>query len=321
MSSTEEGEFALIRRYFQDIGGSRFPVALSVGDDCAVLKPPAEQSLCFSIDTLVEGVHFPIGYPAQHVATRALGSALSDLAAMGASPAFFSLALTIPKVNHDWLASFSASLDEMARRFGVCLVGGDTTKGPLTVSVQVHGWLPHHSALCRKGACSGDSLYVSGTLGDAGAGLSLVLSEQRVLNERDRFLLQRFHQPEPRLDLGFALRGLASSCIDVSDGLLADARHLCACSGVGLEIDAEALPLSAALQQDFEADALSLAMTAGDDYELLFTVPAGKLDALRALEAQYAITCIGRVVEGGAVVVSQEGQPLKIERKGYDHFV
>ena len=322
-------EFDLIKRYFYALGPNDQSVLVGPGDDCAVVLPPPNSMLCCSIDTLVEGVHVPHGVDGAHVATRALGSALSDLAAMGAAPSHFTLALTLPSIDGDWLNRFSSALAKMDRAYGVSLVGGDTTRGPLTVSIQVHGWLPLDKGLMRSGAEVGDLLVVSGTLGDAGAGLEIVLSEHSEIAESvDMDLLRdRFFCPRPRLDLGLSLRDSASSCIDISDGLVSDARHLANSSNVCLSLNACLLPMSDALVRVFPSQALEFALGAGDDYELLFTINPVRFELL-AETVDTPLTVIGSVTreqvgdasKDDAGVVEVEGIDMTLVKTGYVHF-
>lgn len=328
------GEFALIKRYFENIGSqakgsnSKGPhskcsaghsdISLGVGDDCALINPPAAKQLCLSIDTLVEGIHFPPKFAPEHIAQRALGTALSDLAAMGACASHFSLALTLPSVNEQWLSDFSRGLAAMSERCGVSLVGGDTTKGPLTISIQVHGWVAEGAALCRSGAKVGDLVFVSGELGSAAGGLALSLAGQCPVDAEA--LLARFEQPWPRLALGEQLVGLASSCIDVSDGLLADAGHIAMRSGVALALDLDVLPIHPALVQLFKESVFDKALSGGDDYELLFTLPPERLACLEALDLSTRVTQIGTVKAGSGVSVTKNGQPWQADYQGYQHF-
>jgi thiamine-monophosphate kinase len=297
-------EFFLIEKYFK-------PLSAQIGDDCALLSLTEGEQLAISVDTMVEGVHFPVAAPSRELAYRCVATALSDLAAMGAAARGITLALTLPQPDEDWLSDFSQGLAQVLADFDVVLLGGDTTRGPLTLTVQVLGEVPAGQALRRSGAAVGDGVYVSGTVGDAAAGLQ-VLQGKWVgdLSESDG-LVARFYRPQPRLALGQLLRGVASSAIDISDGLLADAGHLCTQSSVGIKIDAPCVPLSAALAAlpDREAG-LQLGLGGGDDYELLFTVPPGLEDRIPA-----GCTRIGEVIEGAGVsCIEASGDG------GYRHF-
>ena len=314
-------EFDLIDRYFRNSGAVRSDVRLGVGDDAALLECPAGMTLVAAVDTLVDGVHFPHGCRPESVGHRALAVNLSDLAAMGARPAWALLALTLPSAEAPWLEGFSAALGALALRHGVALVGGDTTQGPLAVSVTLLGWVPAGGALRRSGAAPGDALFVSGTPGDAAAGLAL--EQGRLAAEAAReSLRERFLFPEPRVALGERLRGHASACIDVSDGLLADALKLARASGCGVELEAARLPLSAPLRALGTARARDFALTGGDDYELCFTVPVERLAQLQAElpSEHWGYTRIGTVcVESGAHVRDERGVKT-VAAPGYDHF-
>lgn len=268
-------EFNLITRYFSYHAADR-RCDLSIGDDAAVFTVPDGQSLVFSIDTLVEGRHFPSGFAARYVAQRALGAAISDLAAMGAKPSHFTLALTVPEYQDAWISDFSKGLFSVADAYDIALVGGDTTKGPLTVTVQVHGLVPQNGFITRANAASGDGVYVSGPLGDAVAGLQLALAESNGQGVADsvNYLYKRFVSPRPRIDLGMRLRGKATAMLDVSDGLLADLEQLMQASGVCCQINLDSLPISEELLAYRDKEfAVKSALTGGDDYELLATIP------------------------------------------------
>ena len=317
------GEFELIERYFAAVGGRRADVALGVGDDAALLEVPDGQQLVACTDTLVAGHHFPEGFDAADIGWRALAVNLSDLAAMGAEPAWATLALTLPEANEDWLEGFVAGLAALALVHGVALVGGDTTRGPLTVSLQALGFVPRGAALRRSGASPGDLLYVTGWPGDAAAGLAL-LQGRLAGSGADRAALElKFRRPEPRIGFGIRLRRIASACIDVSDGLAADLDRLAAASGVGATVRAAELPLSRALfGLAGEARAREFALGGGDDYELLFTVPPAARAALgraSAAPGAPACHCIGEIVPGRGVRVVGESGDLPLPR-GWDHF-
>lgn len=321
-------EFSLIEKYFSCFGKGE-GVALGIGDDAALLELPAGEQLVASVDTLVSGVHFPADAAPADIARRALRVNLSDLAAMGATPRWFTLALTIPGVKEDWLSAFSAALAEEAAEFGCALVGGDTTAGLLTLSLNVLGSVPQGKALQRSGAQPGDHIYVTGCLGDAAAALNFIKGFSLKPYKDGDYLLQRFYQPTPRLVEGQKLRGIASAALDVSDGLLADLGHIVRQSGVGAEIHSDRLPLSAALQtlsdqkEVGQQQVLRWALTGGDDYELCFTVPEKKLDVLEAMIAlgELDATAIGRIIDGDAVAcLDDEGKPLLFDSDGYQHF-
>ena len=316
-------EFELIERYFAKIGPRRDDVGLGVGDDAALLTVPPGHELVACTDTLVDGRHFPHGTRADDVGWRALAVNLSDIAAMGATPSWATLALTLPAVDEEWLEGFAAGLALIANLHRVALVGGDTTRGPLTITVQLLGVVPAGTALRRSGARPGDLVYVTGWPGDAAAGLALLEGRLAGQGANRGALEGKFRRPEPRVAFGSRLRGVASACIDVSDGLAQDLGRLAAASGVGATIRAAELPLSRALYAlSGEARARDFALGGGDDYELLFTVPPGARQALVAVTSAAgapACHCIGEIVAGRGVRVLGEGGELPVPR-GWNHF-
>ncbi|RLK51365.1 thiamine-phosphate kinase [Alkalispirillum mobile] len=318
-------EFGLIRTYFSadtDAEG----VVLGVGDDAALLQPTPGHLLVTCVDTLVAGVHFPEDAPPEAIGHKALAVNLSDLAAMGARPRWFQLALTLPEVNEAWLADFSHGLRRLAAEHRVALVGGDTTRGPLTLTVQAMGEVAPDKALRRTGARAGDLLYATGTLGDAALGLDLW---QRGVRGHEPaapadFLIGRLHRPTARVSAGLAAAGLARAAIDISDGLLADLGHLLETGeGLGAELQAECLPLSAAYRVHCN-DPLpgAAALTGGDDYELLFVVAQEQEAAfLNALQDDPAgCTRIGRITPDSEITLRRDGQTEVLTRQGYMHF-
>jgi len=314
------GEFELIGRHFTGRGARREDVLTAVGDDGAVVAPLPGAALVLALDTLVDGVHFPVGFDARFVGHRALAVNLSDLAAMGAEPAWALLGLTIPSPDEHWLAGFCAGFEALARRHGVALVGGDTTRGPLTVTVTLAGAVPEGGALRREGARPGDDLWVSGTPGDAAAGLQILQGRLYAQGRAREALLARFQSPQARVALGVALRGIATACIDLSDGLLGDLAKLCAAGGVGAELASRELPLSAGLcSVAAPADRIRFALAGGDDYELLFTADPSHRAKLTALDAGVVLRRIGMVTEGDGVLVDG-APPGRDAGHGFDHF-
>jgi thiamine-monophosphate kinase len=314
------GEFELIERFFNGRGARREDVLAGVGDDGALVAPPAGAALVLALDTLVDGVHFPAGFDARFVGHRALAVNLSDLAAMGAEPAWALLGITLPRADEHWLAGFSSGFDTLARRHGVALVGGDTTRGPLTVSVSLAGAVPAGGVLRRDGARAGDDLWVSGTPGDAAAGLAILQGRLNAQGRAREALLARFQLPQARVALGIALRGVARACIDLSDGLLADLGKLCAASGVGAEVASRELPLSAGLcSVALPGERLRYALGGGDDYELLFAADPAERPRLAALDAGVVLRRIGTLTEGGGVLVDG-APPGRDAGHGFDHF-
>ena len=321
-------EFSLIERIRSLTEQSRDDVRFGIGDDAAVLAVPAGQELAVAIDTLVEGVHFPRGTSAVDIGWKALAVNLSDLAAMGATPAWALLALTLPEPDQALVEGLAEGFAQLAKPHRLALVGGDTTRGPLSISVAVHGFVAPGKALMRSGAKVGDAVLVTGTLGDAAAGLHALahpfaVEEQRS-DARD-LLVARLNRPTPQLAAGSALRDLAHACIDVSDGLIADLGHICTASGVGAEVDASLLPLSPSLIAIYDdASAQQFALTGGDDYELCFTVPMNRLADVQSDLSRLGcgVTRIGRIVEGqGVSVRGVDGQWLETEQAGWNHFV
>jgi thiamine-monophosphate kinase len=334
--SSDLGEFGLIRRYFQEHEAQRTTdlgdhggVVLGIGDDGAVLRLPEGTDLVAAVDTLVAGRHFPSVTSARSIGYRALAVNLSDLAAMGAKPAWATLALTMPAAEAHWLQEFSAGLFDIAQQHGVLLVGGDTTRGPLTVSVQILGSVPKGAALRRDGANAGDVLAVSGTLGDSGAGLAFASAAPGAVDRGGARasavdeLIRRFDYPSPRVQLGIAARHLASAAMDISDGLVGDLPKLAAASGVHAHVYLERLPLSVALRAVASASqAREYALAAGDDYELLLAVSPANYPKLEAAARQLNLTLsiIGELSSGSGVSWSADGARYTPASSGFDHF-
>lgn len=320
-------EFDIIQRFFAGKGPQRGDVACGIGDDAAVLRVQEGQELVVSLDTLVAGVHFPANTPPAAIGYKALAVNLSDLAAMGAEPAWFTLGLTLPECDAPWLEQFSAGLFEIAACHRIQLVGGDTTRGPLTVTVQVHGFAPRGAALYRGGAREGDDVYVTGVLGDAALALLAVNGGFRATGSQGGYLRARLERPVPRVAAGLALREVAHGMVDVSDGLLADLGHVIAASGVGARIALAQLPFSAAMMAARavlgERHCLELALSGGDDYELCFTAAPARRDEIAriAREVDCPLTRIGVTEPGGRLVCEwEDGQVYRPARKGYEHF-
>jgi thiamine-monophosphate kinase len=320
-------EFRLIERIRELTAQPRDDVRIGIGDDAAVLAVPHGQDLVVAIDTLVDGVHFPHGTAPVDIGWKALAVNLSDLAAMGATPAWALLALTLPDADSIFVDGFAEGFSRLAQPHRLALVGGDTTRGPLSISVAVHGFVPPDQALTRAGARVGDLVLVTGTLGDAAAGLHALQNPLRDDDHRASlrdFLIARLNRPTPRLAAGAALRGQAHACIDISDGLLAELGHICTASGVGVEIESALLPRSSALLDLYdENSALHFALSGGDDYELCFTVPAQRLAEVQSDLSRLGcgVTRIGRVVEGDSVRVrGADNAWLATDHRGWEHF-
>lgn len=313
-------EFELIERIRRRAAG-RGDVVLGIGDDAALLRPAPGMLLAVATDTLNIDVHFPGETAAADIGWKALAVNLSDLAAMGAQPAWATLSLSLPHADVAWVDAFLDGFLELASRHGLALVGGDTTRGPLSVCVTVHGFVAPDAALRRDGARAGDDVWVTGSLGDAAA----ALVQWRAGGAADAPLRARLDRPVPRIDAGLALAaGIASAAIDVSDGVLADLDHVCEASGVGAQVDLAALPASAALASRFDAEARrAVQATGGDDYELCFTAPPAQRDAIAALAGPCAtpVTRVGRIVAGERVrALLPDGSEWMAPRAGHVHF-
>lgn len=317
-------EFELIEHYFGQLGSRRDDVLLGVGDDAALLQPVAGEVLALCVDTLVSGVHFPQDAPAESVGHKALAVNLSDLAAMGARPAWTTLSLTVPAADEDWISAFAKGFGDLARYHGMALVGGDLTRGPLIVSVQAAGFVPRGKALTRRGARPGDAICVSGTLGDAALGLDLWKHGRADLDEETRWLAERLHRPTPRVSLGIALRDCATAAVDISDGLAQDLGHVLRASRVGAQLDVDRLPLSTAVTHySVGEDRIREALGGGDDYELCFTVPRSCLHRLDGIASKVGvqITRVGTIQPGTELeLVHADLSPARLDSPGYIHF-
>jgi thiamine-monophosphate kinase len=314
-------EFDVIARHFTRPAAN---AVLGVGDDCALVGISRGMELAVSVDTMVSGTHFFPDVDPENLGHKALAVNLSDMAAMGAMPHWAMLALTLPKVDHDWLAAFSKGFFDLALEFEVSLIGGDTTRGPLTLTVTIMGEVPIGAALRRGGAKAGNDIWVSGYIGDA----ALAVAHRHgklVLEEGDYHdAVMRLYEPTPRVALGQALRGLATAAIDVSDGLLADLGHICSLSKVGAVVELASIPLSAIGARHVASDAGRNAIVAGgDDYELCFTAHPNSRESIQDLTKvlDVPLTRIGQVKRGkGVSLVGTDGKPVKIDGRGYDHF-
>jgi len=313
-------EFEVINRYFSHGFPQRRDVVLGIGDDAALCTVPTGMQLVIAIDTLVEGVHFPALTAPQDLGYKALAVNLSDMAAMGATPAWMTLALTSPSVDDTWLSGFRQGLLELAQATQVSLIGGDTTRGPVKViTLQIAGFVPPQQALRRQGAQVGDGIYVTGCLGDAGLGLASVQGLLELPPMARHEVESRLQRPTPRLLEGQALRGIANSAIDISDGLAADLSHILNASGVGASLYLENLPLSRVLQQHLSREeAWQLALSAGDDYELCVTVPPHQEKNL----SDNLYTRIG-IIEAnlGLRCLFGDGREFIPRQLGYQHWV
>lgn len=325
MTGKSLSEFEIIRRYFTRRARR---AVLGVGDDAALVRAPRGREIALTTDMLVGGRHFFADADPERLGHKALAVNLSDLAAMGAAPRWATLALALPRVDARWLAAFSRGFLRLARRHGVELIGGDTTRGPLAVCVQIAGEVPAGRALRRDGARMGDDIWVSGTLGDAALALA-ALKRKIALSGRERALLERrLHAPAPRVALGMALRGVARSAIDVSDGLVADLGHVCERSGLAAVIEAARIPLSPVVKSKIKQPvAMNAVLSGGDDYELVFTAGRTRRRAIARLSRRLRLrlTRIGRIIRrrrGGSLVtvLGDDGGPVRLPRAGFDHF-
>lgn len=319
---TASGEFDLIARIKARVAaamGTREDVVLGIGDDAALLQLPGGRHLVVATDTLNEAVHFPVETAPADIGWKALAVNLSDLAAMGATPAWCTLSLSLHEAQPAWVDAFLDGFLALASQHGIALVGGDTTRGPLSICVTAHGHVAAGGALRRSGAQGGDDLWVTGTLGDAAA----ALSQWRAGGAAEPALRARLDRPAPRVEVGQALTNIARACIDVSDGLLADVGHLCDASGVGARVDVDALPASPTLQAMFTAETRRVLQTSGgDDYELCFAAAPSQRDAVNALGAATGVpmTRIGAIVAGDGVESRVAGVHWQPPRRGFDHF-
>lgn len=312
-------EFGLIEYLKQRNRVVRDEVLQGIGDDCARVLVPEGFELAITTDTLIEGVHFPLGTSPHAVGFKALAVNVSDLAAMGAQPAWVTLALSIPSADRDWVQRFAEGFFTLAETLNIQLIGGDTTQGPLSITIQAHGFIPKGQALTRSGAQPGDYICVTGTLGEAGLELLKLGGAPQAQTP-----VNRLNYPEPRVGAGMALRGIASAAIDISDGLIADLGHILDASGVGGRLTLEDIPLSKSMREDQDpARMLELALTAGDDYELCFTIPESQIEAVNALQYQLnlPIKHIGNIQsQPGLRIYRQNGEPLEISSGGFSHF-
>lgn len=331
------GEFDLIERFFKTAANSLRTnadqaITLGIGDDCALIKPRADEEVSITSDMLVEGRHFFAGANPELLGRKALAVNLSDLAAMGARPIGFTLAIALPTVDSTWLEAFSKGLFAMAEEHSCPLIGGDTTAGPLTISITAFGALPKGEAIRRSGAKPGDDIWVSGTVGDARLALA-ALRHEITLSAEDLHQIERqMHNPTPRIELGMQLRNIASSALDVSDGLLGDLRHILKQSQVDAEIQLDKLPKSDTLQKQDVQIQKQFSACGGDDYEICFTAPASQRDKIEAISKSIGLplTIIGKIApkndlevkvylldESGALLSDTEAAPFL---KSFDHF-
>lgn len=318
------GEFDLIQRYFADQIQSANGVELGIGDDCALLNVPPGECLAVSTDTLVSGVHFFPDVEPFSLGYKSLAVNLSDLAAMGATPRWVSLALTLPEANETWLADFAKGFFTVADKHGVSLIGGDTTKGPLSITISVKGTVPPSLAIRRSGAKPGDFIYVSGTLGEAALAVQQRLHQLPLEQSSIQQFRKKLEFPTPRCELGMALRGIATSGLDLSDGLSGDLKHILKASKVSASVELTNLPISAELKQQVtQSQALQLALGGGDDYELCFTANAADHEKVMqiAQDLNIPVTQIGVIQQGEPQIHwLQQGKTVSLAIEGWEHF-
>lgn len=315
-------EFSLIDVYFKQAAIQRDDVIFGIGDDAACVEVPANHQLVISTDTLVAEVHFLSSWDPFDIACKAVMMNVSDIAAMGAQPCWLSLALTLPSADSDWLARFSQGLHASLKRFNIMLIGGDTTRGPLSMTLTIHGLVAAGKAIRRSGAKPGDIIMVSGELGAAALAVSWLHQEN--IDEKERALvMKKLQHPCPRIDLVPVLSQFASAAIDISDGLSADLNHLCTESGVRAVLDLDEIPLHPLVKKHLKAKAVDFALSGGDDYELCFTVPAERLGAMKQALESSGLCCypIGRIEAGsGLYAIAQDSRRVKLTPTGYSHF-
>lgn len=316
-------EFELIKHFFTKQLVKRKDVILGIGDDCAVISPIVNQNIVITTDTLVAGVHFPFDTSPKAIGHKAVAVNLSDLAAMGAEPSWLSLAVTLPDVDENWVAEFCQGVFELCEFYNVQLIGGDTTQGPLSITITAHGLTPIEGYLSRSGAKAGDWLYVTGELGDAALALQQITGKVSIDDKSFETIKDKLDYPKPRVLAGQAIRQYASSAIDLSDGLIADLGHICQASNVGANVVLDDLPLSTIMRDSLLTDdAINLALSGGDDYELLFTVSEdNKVGMETALShASTKVTCIGQVNASKTISTTLNNKPVPINTTGFEHF-
>lgn len=317
-------EFELIKKYFQNLTDDDSSVQCGIGDDAAIIQIPPDMEVVLSIDTLLEETHFPKDTAPSDISYKALAVNLSDMAAMGALPKWVLLSISLPESNDTWLEQFSAGFLELAKQHSISLIGGDMSRGPLSITVQIQGLVPTGKALRRDGAQQDDLIYVSGALGDAGVGLDIIQQNLEIADEHEIFFLNSLNRPEISIEAGFHLHDIASSAIDISDGLISDLGHILEASHVGAELKMESIPLSEAMQKCInKQDAWNYALTSGDDYKLCFTASAGNhdriIDAFKGINIP--VNCIGKITDGGKLIcLDSDGTDFDSSSSGYHHF-
>jgi len=316
-------EFELIRRYFTEQVVKRKDVHLGIGDDCAIVTPGERQQIAVTTDTLVAGVHFPLDTSARAIGHKSVAVNLSDLAAMGAEPSWISLAITLPEIDINWVDEFCAGVFELCEFYNVQLIGGDTTQGPLSITITAQGLIPLNKHISRSGAKAGDWLYVTGEIGGAALALQHIQGKVKVASQYHSEIQKRLDFPKARVLAGQALREYATAAIDLSDGLLADLGHICSASGVGANIVLDNLPISSAVKETLTSEnAYDIALQGGDDYELLFSVAEDNRVGMETALANTGnkISCIGQLNGSEKITTTLNNQPVSIQVQSYQHF-
>ena len=317
-------EFELIKKYFQNLTDEDASVKCGIGDDAAIIQIPQDKEVVLSMDTLLEGTHFPVDTNPSDIGHKVLAVNLSDMAAMGAVPKWVLLSISLPESNEAWIKEFASGFFDLANQHSVSLIGGDMSKGPLSITLQIQGLVTTDTALKRDGAQKDDLIYVTGTLGDAGVGLGISQGKQSIGNEYKTFFIDSLNRPEVSIEAGLRLRELANSAIDISDGLIADLGHILDASHVGAEIEVKKIPLSVAMQQCMdEKTAWNYALTSGDDYKLCFTASAEQHELIidEFKEINIPVHCVGKIKsEAGLKLKIPEGTNFEPTGKSYEHF-
>jgi thiamine-monophosphate kinase len=315
-------ESELIKKYFTRENSQRADMIVGIGDDAAILRVPERHDLVVTMDTLNVGIHFPEQTSAFDIGYKAVMVNISDLAAMGAQPSWATLSISLPEINETWLAEFSRGLFAALDKYNIALVGGDTNRGALSITLQLHGFVPDGKALLRSGAQIGDHIYVSGELGTAAFALQCLQSKYNLAPADLEKILPALNRPEAQVELGLALRDLASSCIDLSDGLGKDLGHILTKSGVGAEIELAQLPINFILTKHLSLLATyRLAVNGGDDYQLCFTVPEAKIASAQKQLAGYSISYIGKIITGSTLIFrNATGEMVELAANGFQHF-
>lgn len=316
-------EFEIIKEFFTEQAVNRKDVIMGIGDDCAVVSSTANQNIVVTTDTLVAGVHFPLNTSPKAIGHKAVAVNLSDIAAMGAKPSWISLAITLPEINEEWIKEFCKGAFDLCEFYNVQIIGGDTTQGPLSITITAQGITPENNFLSRSGAKAGDWIYVTGDLGDAALALKHYQEGVLSISESIESVQQKLDFPKPRVLAGQTIREYASSAIDISDGLLSDLGHICKASQVGANVVLDSIPLSETMKESQSIEnAIDFALNGGDDYELLFTVSEDKKVGLETAIAHSnnIVTCIGQINATQTITTTLNNKAVPIKSSGFEHF-